>query len=191
MMPVEAQTANGDRRRALTGLTLVLMYVLGFLVFWFLTFQRVIVRGHSMEKTFFDGQVLWASNAYWLVGPIERKDIVVIRDESQGSYIIKRVHRLGGETVDDARYQPPDISFAAGDDRYVVPPGNYYVLGDNINRSQDSRAFGPVPKERVIGKYVAFTWQAFVIAAAPIVLVVVLAFTRSRPAKLVEQRNTA
>lgn len=182
---------NSRNRRALTGFTLILIYVLGFLVFWFFNFQRVVVRGHSMDPTLSDGQVLWASRAYWLVRPIARKDIIVIRDEGQGGYIIKRVHRLGGETVDDTQFQPADMSFSEGADRYVVPPNQYYVLGDNLEVSQDSRAFGPVPREKVIGKYVAFTWQAFVLAATPVIAVLMLALSRPKrqPTQLIEQGN--
>jgi signal peptidase I len=38
---------------------------------------------------------------------------------------------------------------------YTVPPGHYFVLGDNRHRSQDSRYTGPVPISDLVGKVVA------------------------------------
>lgn len=39
----------------------------------------------------------------------------------------------------------------------IVPPGTIFVLGDNRDNSVDSRSFGPIPVENVIGRY-QFTW---------------------------------
>src|SRR5688572_7591256 len=102
---------NKRKKRALTGFTLILVYVFGFLVFWFFNFQRVVVKGDSMLPTFKSGDILWACKAYWIVSGIhgqsqEREgDIVVIRDEEEGDYLIKRVYRTEGEIV-DPRYLP-------------------------------------------------------------------------------------
>ena len=34
----------------------------------------------------------------------------------------------------------------------MIPPNNYFVMGDNRNRSQDSRFFGPISRDRIDGK---------------------------------------
>jgi signal peptidase I len=58
------------------------------------------------------------------------------------------------------------ISFdRAGDDvgdldERVVPEGSYFVLGSNRDASLDSRQFGPVPRDRVLGKVIGRLWSA-------------------------------
>lgn len=155
---------------ALTGFTLVLIYALAFLMFWFFNFQKVVVSGVSMEPTLKNGRNLWSCKAYWLVGPIKRGDIVVIREEAAHDTIIKRVYRMGGEVVDYA-WIPNNYAVTQGP--YVVPEGQIYVLGDNRPESEDSRIFGPVPLEEVRGKIVFFSFWSFVLAVAPIVVIVI------------------
>ena len=41
---------------------------------------------------------------------------------------------------------------------YEVPSNCYFVIGDNLNNSRDSRDFGPVPKENIIGKFLKIYW---------------------------------
>lgn len=44
-----------------------------------------------------------------------------------------------------------DLSVAPSELETLVPAGHYFVLGDNRDHSADSRAFGPVPRERIVG----------------------------------------
>jgi signal peptidase I len=50
--------------------------------------------------------------------------------------------------------EPPDYAMPP----YTVPPGNYWVMGDNRNDSNDSHAWGPLQGERIIGRAVAIFW---------------------------------
>ena len=78
-------------------------------------------------------------------------DIVVIQDPEGDGFIIKRVFKMGGESVPVEKF--PAFHHLE-DGAYVVPEGNVFVLGDNLTQSEDSRVFGPVPLNRVIGKVV-------------------------------------
>ena len=104
-----------------------------------------------MLPTLTNGQRVLTSRAYWLVGPIRDKDVVVIKDDGPTGYIIKRVYKMAGEIVD--WYNVPDnVDFRDGE--YKVPLGHVYVLGDNREVSEDSRRFGPVKVDDIIGKVV-------------------------------------
>ncbi len=131
----------------------MLFLILGITILFYLNFNTVIVSGHSMDPTYHTGERLLASRAYWLVGNIRPKDIVVIRGEKSGEYMIKRVYKMGGEIVDYANV-PENWSIANGE--YHVPEGNIYVLGDNREVSEDSRKYGPVPVDRILGKIVSY-----------------------------------
>ncbi len=61
----------------------------------------------------------------------------------------------------DKRIIPADLSFRDNFAPYEVPANNYFVLGDNRDDSRDSRFWGSLPKENIIGKavFVYWSWQ--------------------------------
>jgi len=142
------------RKVVLTGFSAVLLVIFGLVLFFKTNFEYVIVSGNSMEPTFMDKDKILTSRAYWLVGQIKDGDVVVVKNpESEDSkgYLIKRVHRMGGETVDFLNV-PETHRLADGE--YVVPPDSIFVIGDNREVSEDSRRFGPVKLKNVLGKFV-------------------------------------
>jgi signal peptidase I len=74
---------------------------------------------------------------------------------------------------------------------FVVPAGEYYVMGDNRTDSEDSRYFGPIAKNLIVGKmsFVAWpisdnTWLVVLSVVAGVVLILlVLALREPRPAR--------
>jgi len=169
------------RKVAFTGFGVALLFILAMSLIFYLNFKTVIVSGPSMEKTFKSGDRLLASRAYWLVGPIRKKDVIVIRNEDGKGYIIKRVCYMPGEQV-DLWNSPRSEIWSMANGPYVVPEGSYYVLGDNRAVSEDSRTFGPVNDKRVLGKIVLIpdTWrQALfgVLGAFAAFIVIVYAIT--------------
>lgn len=140
-----------SKKTLFTGFGVALLLVLGFAIFFKMSFRTVVVSGISMEPTFKDKQRVLVSQAYWLIGAIKNKDVVLISDDNEDGYIIKRVYRMAGEVVDWAN-APESWPVTSGE--FVVPEGQVYVIGDNRPHSEDSRAFGPVDLSRVLGKVV-------------------------------------
>ena len=124
-----------------------------FAVFVAKYFRPVVVSGPSMLPTLRNGEWLTVSNCYWLFGNLRRDDIVVFQLQGKKDFIIKRVYKLGGQTVPYVN-APRDWSLL--NSPYTVPKGDIYVLGDNRPKSEDSRYFGPVPLKDVVGKVIVF-----------------------------------
>lgn len=144
------------QRIVLTGSTAFLLFVLAFVIFVKQNFSTIEVKGESMEPTFHSGDHVLVSRAWWLVGDIKANDIVVIKDpNAEGENFIKRVYRVGGQTVDFFN-MPIEWSLTEGE--YVVPAGKFYVLGDNRPVSEDSRTWGPVGLANIVGKVVVVKW---------------------------------
>jgi len=127
--------------------------------------QATRVQGQSMEPNLHTDQRLVVEKvSYRFHGP-QRGDIVVIRVPSQGEeLLIKRVIGLPGEMVeirDGNVYidgQLLDEPYANGSTRQgrigriIVPALQVFVMGDNRAHSNDSRSFGPVPIEDIVGR---------------------------------------
>jgi signal peptidase I len=127
--------------------------------------QATRVDGQSMEPNLYSEQRLVVEKlSYRFHGP-ERFDIVVLKmPEQSDTMLIKRVVGLPGETVeirdggvyiDGERLKEPFTDEETQPGRFgevTVPPLHIYVLGDNRDRSNDSRSFGPVPIDNVVGR---------------------------------------
>ncbi len=148
--PIQKHATRGKIRK-ITGFGVVMLFVLAFAIFFQRNFSTVMVRGDSMHATLKNGQRLLATDAYWLVGEIQPNDIVVFQIPGKSEYYIKRVYKLGGEPVDWLN-APRAWKLSAGE--YQVPQGMVYVLGDNRSESEDSRIFGPLSPDQILGKVV-------------------------------------
>lgn len=176
------------RKKTITGFGMLLILILAAAIVFFLNFKTVVVSGPSMQPTFHNGDRLLASRAYWLVGDVAKKDIVVVHSADDKLYMIKRVAYMDGETVD---YQniPDEWPLTSGP--YVVPKGTVYVLGDNWTNSEDSRKYGPVPKKKILGKIIVLpaAWKASLkVGMVAAVLFFVLVFILERVRKPVPVR---
>lgn len=127
--------------------------------------QATRVEGQSMEPNLHTDQRLVVEKvSYRFHGP-QRFDVVVLRLPGQGEeLLIKRVIGLPGETVEIKNGhvyingQQLEEPFTTGETRpgrytrLTVPPLHVFVLGDNRNHSNDSRSFGPVPINNIVGR---------------------------------------
>ena len=127
--------------------------------------QATRVEGQSMEPNLHTDQRLVVEKLSYRFHPPSRFDVVVLRVSSQGDeLLIKRVIGLPGETVefrdgsvyiDGQQLDEPYVSQttrSGRSGRVVVPPLHVFVMGDNRSHSNDSRSFGPVPIENIIGR---------------------------------------
>lgn len=135
------------------------------------------VKGASMEPNFYDHEYLIINEISYRFDKPERGDTVVFRypfDLSQ--YFIKRIIGLPGEKIKIAEgkvtiFNQANPQGAELQEDYLLPAmktlgdvevelsqTEYYVLGDNRIASLDSRAFGPVPRQDIIGKTLVRGW---------------------------------
>ncbi len=144
--------------------------LLGFIVFAALGLRPGQISGFSMEPRIdTDDYVVINALAYW-VGVPNRGDIVAFKHErSTPSVYVKRVIGLPGDKisivhgvvrVDGNVLNEPYVRFndQRSFDEVVVPPGDYYVLGDNRANSDDSRVWGFVPATDLIGRAFLTVW---------------------------------
>ncbi len=138
------------------------------LVRYFL-FKPFYVKGQSMEPTFYEHEYLIIDEITYRLREPERGEIVVFRaPNSPKDYYLKRVIGLPGERVkvegnkiiiyNDAN--PLGVVMeetyieeeTAGAVSQTLGPDQFFVLGDNRSASFDSRRFGPVSRDEIIGR---------------------------------------
>jgi signal peptidase I len=151
-------------------LTVAAAFVLALLIQQFLV-KPFYVPSVSMEPTILVGDRVLAERLSIRFSPPKRGQVVVFRSpRNEGEDLIKRVVALEGDTVEvrdgrlyingEAPEEPylkePAIEGAFR--RTMVPKGSFFAMGDNRNNSGDSRLFGPVPYDRILGKAFLIYW---------------------------------
>ena len=124
----------------------------------------VRVDGASMDQTLEDGQIL----LLYKLANVDYGDIVVLDEEKEGEIIIKRIIGMPGDTVsirDNTVYvngEEVEEDYAYGEtsdyEEITLDDDEYFILGDNRPISKDSRYFGPVKEDEIIGKVIFRLW---------------------------------
>jgi signal peptidase I len=167
---LEIPKAATSRRNPFAKLILlVVLSCASYLFFSRLVVTAVEVRGASMAPTLTAGDRFILNRFAYLHREPQRGELVVLKDPQTGELIVKRIVGLPCETVmlqgentfvngkrlREQYAQKATRAEVESDAPFrgaiAVPRDSYYVLGDNRARSVDSREFGPVPRENILG----------------------------------------
>jgi signal peptidase I len=149
-------------------LTVAISIVVVFLVRTFIA-QPFVVSGASMEPTFHNGEYLIVDQLSYRLSEPERGDVIVFKYPLIPSrFFIKRIIAMPGETIkiegeevfiktidsdefrklNEGYIEFPKDSF----EETTLEDNEYFVMGDNRLASLDSRVWGPLKEEYIVGK---------------------------------------
>lgn len=133
--------------------------------------QPFVVRGASMEPTFSGGEYLIVDQLTYRFDDPERGDVIILRyPKDESVFFIKRVIGLPGETVEIVGkkiiiQRGENVPAIALDEAYIgdayiqdeygmytLGEDEYFVLGDNRRESSDSRSWGVLERDNVVGR---------------------------------------
>lgn len=136
---------------------------------------RFVVAGESMEPTLASNQYLLISRLHYLVGNTHRGDLIVLHHPLHPKRdFVKRIIGLPGEHLNikggqvfingnllrepylkkEGSYPDPTPS------QWLLGEEEHFVMGDNRADSQDSRAFGPIDRNLIVGRAWLCYWPA-------------------------------
>jgi signal peptidase I len=183
--PAEAGPRRRRRlRRAVveTGVIIAVAVLLAGLVRTF-AFQTFWIPSASMVPTLGVYDRILVQKAFFSWRDVREGEIVVFSHPPldncpgpEGGDLVKRVIALPGQTIYSSgnsiyvngrllaepylpQYDPLGPAIASSQHPYRVPPGEFYVLGDNRADSCDSRYWGPLKGSSIIGKVVLTFWH--------------------------------
>lgn len=145
---------------------LILVIVIPFRMF---IAQPFIVSGSSMFPTFHDKEYLIVDEISYRLSQPKRDDVVVFRyPNDKKKFFIKRIIGLPGETIeikgnnititnsehpDGLNLDQPYVENTSNNNmHFELKNDEYFVMGDNRSGSSDSRFWGPVKKELLVGR---------------------------------------
>lgn len=173
------QQKHSFTRSLVEWIIILVVAVLAALVMKTYVVQTFYIPSESMERTLLINDRVLVNKLALRVGKIHRGDIIVF-DRPPGltaqpgiKDVIKRVIGVPGDTV-EARGGRVYVNGESISEPYVWPegtattwqnngpitlePGKYFVMGDNRGRSADSRVFGPIDEELIVGRAVLRFW---------------------------------
>ncbi|PZC46886.1 MAG: signal peptidase I [Chloroflexi bacterium] len=130
------------------GIRSILLAIALFLIVQF-AIQNTRVYGLSMQPTLQDGQLVIVNKLAYKIGSPAVDDVVVLISPQGEVPLVKRIVGVPGDTVNLAGCNMCPVTLG---------PGQFFVAGDNRPNSLDSRVFGAVPEENIIGKIQLRYW---------------------------------
>lgn len=152
-----------------------LVFVIAIYALAELAIPRSNIEGASMEPTFFTGEYVIISRIDYLFGDPTHGDIAIFQSPAasqESDRLIKRVIGIPGDTLEmrDAQMyrngellaEPyfvngPCVNYCRNN-QWILGEDEYFLAGDNRNRSNDSRNFGVVKRENIVGKAIIRYW---------------------------------
>jgi signal peptidase I len=161
-----------NREYLLSLIEIVLLLVIVVLPIRFLLFEPFLVKGQSMEPNFHNFDYLIVDKLTYHLREPQRGEVIVFKPPfDNGVYYIKRIVGLPLEkliieeskiTVFNKEHPQGFVlneaylknHYTSGKIEVNLGPDEYFVLGDNREVSYDSRKWGPVKRERIVGRVV-------------------------------------
>jgi signal peptidase I len=150
------------------------VFVVVVTVLFDMAIPRSLVDGHSMQPTFQDSDRLIVSRIHYFIAPPERGDVIVLNSVNPidpQDMLIKRVIGLPYDHIEiqdgqvyinglpiDEPYINEPCTTRCSDAEWQLGKDEYFVMGDNRNHSSDSRVFGVVPINHIVGRVVFRYW---------------------------------
>lgn len=146
------------------------IFVIGFLltaIAYLQPYRLVVVVGDSMLPTYKSGQILLATRTL----EVRKGDVVVVKNYDYET-IIKRIQYEPGEKYYYLKNMNDNTPLLISDNSYSniseyfkvfpknqilemkVPLNHFYILGDNLGNSEDSRSFGTIERSQILFKVV-------------------------------------
>lgn len=142
-----------------------------FVIIYLFIAQPHRVSGRSMLPNFEDGDFILTDKISYRIGEPKRGDVIVLKyPQSETQEFIKRIVALPGDTIQiqngslyingiplQENYLAPatvtnGASYLTAGETTVVLENQYFVFGDNRTNSSDSRNWGPITKQEIVGK---------------------------------------
>lgn len=146
--------------------------LLTLFIFWMVNSitGRFRIEGHSMVPTLQEGEYIIINKLSYYLDEPKRGDIIVLRFPNDRSRdFIKRIIGLPGDQVEIQNHEVKvngvvlNEPYISGPPNYngswLVPEGQYFVLGDNRNNSSDSHNWSFLPRDDIVGKAWLIYWQ--------------------------------
>ena len=161
-------------RNRLRWLTDSMILILVVLLITRFTVQNFHIQGQSMEPTLHDQEFILVDKVAYLLHPPTRGDVIVFqfpRDPQED--LVKRIIAVPGDVISVINQavivngitlhetyineNDPYNPYPSFRDR-IIEPGEYFVMGDNRGDSDDSRDWGLVSRQSIIGRVAAVYW---------------------------------
>jgi signal peptidase I len=135
-------------------------------------FHIYAIPSASMAPTLQPGDRILVTPYHFFDAPPSRGDVIVFRSPSADELIVKRIIGTPGDLIEShlgrvmvgkhtlAERYVPDATASGSIAPQIVPANCYFVMGDNRGNSSDSRSWGPLPADLVVGRVRMVLWSS-------------------------------